>query len=322
MIKMANQFIKPIFKRCLKIVVFLLVLFMIMQTIERSYFEFEQASLSLGALSIGPILLSAVLYCLGLSCFAYMWHRVLCILKQNPTHKDSLGSYFLSQLGKYVPGKALVVLIRSERVQSTRTALSPAIIGVFIETLAMMAVGAVLGGLMIICFGDDTSDKKLFWISGLLAVVAGVPSTPPFFRAVIGFLSRKRLGDSWSEYVANVCLATMFPCWCIAIIGWLFLGGSMVACLHAIPTDVFITPYSKGDYPIVTASVALAMVAGFVSLIPGGAGVREYIILTLLAGPYGVVAATVVAVLLRLIWLVSELALASVFYILMKRQSL
>ena len=96
----------------------------------------------------------------------------------------------------------------------------------------------------------------------------------------------------------------------------------MVACLHAIPTDVFITPYSKGDYPIVTASVALAMVAGFVSLIPGGAGVREYIILTLLAGPYGVVAATVVAVLLRLIWLSSELALASVFYILMKRQSL
>jgi len=322
MIKNNNQLTKQTLKRLLKLSVFLLVVFMIKQTVEKSYLEFEEADLGLDSLSIKPIMLSACLYCLGLTCFAFMWHRVLHVLKQHPTGTESLGSYFISQLGKYVPGKALVVVIRSERVQSERTALSPAVIGVFIETLAMMAVGAVFGGLLIICFGYEESDTKIIWISGALAMTAGVPSIPPVFRAVIGVLSQKKLGESLSQYVANVKLRTMFPCWSIAVIGWLFLGGSMVACLHAIPTEVLNAQYSLEDYPIVTASVALAMVAGFVSLIPGGAGVREYIILTLLAGPYGVVAATVVAVLLRLIWLSSEVLLASGFFILMKRQQL
>ena len=320
MIKKNNQLTKQTFKRLLKLSVFLIVVFMIKETVEQSYHEFEQAELGMDSLAIKPMILSACLYCFGVTCFAYMWHRILHILNQHPTGKESLGSYFISQLGKYVPGKALVVVIRSERVQSDRTAISPAVIGVFIETLAVMAVGAVLGGLLIICFGYAERDTKVIWISAVLAMTAGVPSIPPVFRAVIGLLSRRKLGETLTQYVANVNLVTMLPCWSIAVIGWLFLGGSMVACLHTLPAEVLNNPYSLEDYPIVTASVALAMVAGFVSLIPGGAGVREYIILTLLAGPYGVVAATVVAILLRLIWLGSEVLLAAGFFILMRRQ--
>jgi len=41
-----------------------------------------------------------------------------------------------------------------------------------------------------------------------------------------------------------------------------------------------------------------------------------------LAGPYGIVVATVVAILVRLIWLATEVVMASVFYILMTRSKL
>jgi hypothetical protein len=78
-------------------------------------------------------------------------------------------------------------------------------------------------------------------------------------------------------------------------------------------------PLSLSDTGLMTATVALAMVAGFLSLLPGGAGVREYIILTLLAPSFGVVAATVSALLLRVTWLASELSFGVLFYILMNR---
>jgi hypothetical protein len=62
------------------------------------------------------------------------------------------------------------------------------------------------------------------------------------------------------------------------------------------------------------AAVSLAMVAGFLSLLPGGVGVREYVVLTLLAPAVGTVAALVSAVLLRLCWLAAELVAAGVLY--------
>jgi len=322
MFKTTNQTTKRNFIRVLKFSIFLLVIVMILKTIDRSIVEFQKADLDLRSLDFRKLLLTAGLYCLGLLSFAYMWHRALRILKQSPSLSESFGSYFLSQLGKYVPGKALVVVIRSERVKSKRTTLGSAITAVFIETLSMMAVGAVLGGLLIFLFGSGPKDSSLLWISGLLAFAAGVPSAPPVFRAVIGYLSHRKIGSNLSEDVKNVTLQTMAPCWLVGIIGWLLLGGSMCACLSAIPAELFTTPFKAADFGVITASVALALVAGFISLIPGGAGVREYIILTLLAGPYGIVVATVVAILVRLIWLATEVVMASVFYILMTRSKL
>jgi uncharacterized membrane protein YbhN (UPF0104 family) len=61
--------------------------------------------------------------------------------------------------------------------------------------------------------------------------------------------------------------------------------------------------------------VALALVAGFLSLLPGGVGIREWVIMTLLAGPFGAGAAAVSAILLRVAWLGAEFVLAAVVYL-------
>ena len=57
------------------------------------------------------------------------------------------------------------------------------------------------------------------------------------------------------------------------------------------------------------------MVAGFLSLVPAGAGVREYVIMALVMQPFGEVAAIASAVLLRIVWLVAEVALAGILYV-------
>lgn len=317
-----NQICNAKLKRLLKLIVFALVILMIGRTIALSIDEFAELDLTAATIDLASLVYAGVLYTLGLFCFATVWHISLRILGQSPRFLESLASYYVSQLGKYVPGKALVVIIRSERVSSERTALAPAVTAVFVETLAMMAVGALLASFIILATGIYKTDGILLWISISLTALAGIPSLPPVFRRVIGYITdRSTKYGSLGTNVTNLTTSQMLPAWGILCLGWFLLGASMYSCLAAIPSTLFEKPLTFSDSGLVTASVALAMVAGFISLLPGGAGVREYIILTLLASNFGVVVATVSALLLRMTWLLAEMFFGVVFYILMKRSS-
>ena len=65
--------------------------------------------------------------------------------------------------------------------------------------------------------------------------------------------------------------------------------------------------------PVVIAAVALATAAGFVvAVMPGGLGVREGVLITPLTPALGPDLSVVAAFLLRLVWVVAELAAAAV----------
>ena len=91
------------------------------------------------------------------------------------------------------------------------------------------------------------------------------------------------------------------------------LGYDLWKLVQDGPTEE-LTKTQNTQPALLTASVALAMVAGFLSLIPGGLGVREMVILSLLA-PYGGTVALVSAVMLRLAWLLTEVLCAIILYI-------
>ncbi len=59
---------------------------------------------------------------------------------------------------------------------------------------------------------------------------------------------------------------------------------------------------------------AAALLAGFVSLVPAGAGVREAVVIAVLVPAYGEIAALVAAILLRLVWLVAEAVISIILY--------
>ena len=110
--------------------------------------------------------------------------------------------------------------------------------------------------------------------------------------------------------------------------GMLGLGHAPEAVLNAMNVDGLDL---LGHLPRYVAAVSLAMVAGFLSLIPGGLGVRD-LILTQLTEPYfagdeGVsctlapaAAAVVSAVLLRAVWLLAELISSGILYVSVPRR--
>ena len=263
------------------------------------------------------LLASGGLYLLGLLPAGLFWHRVLLALGQDARLGETLRAYFIGHLGKYVPGKAMVVVIRAGLIRSRRVDTGVAAVSVFFETLTMMSVGAFLAAAILAAGFRDQS--LLFWVAIGLMIAAGIPTLPPVFRRLVRLAGVGKSDPAIGEKLAGLGYKTLLIGWCAMAAGWVILGLSLWAVLQSMGAA---RADPIGQLHLYTAGVSLAMVAGFLSLIPGGAVVREAILARLMA-PYlgeifpgqGEVVAVVSAVVLRLVWLVSELVISGILYI-------
>jgi glycosyltransferase 2 family protein len=301
-------------KLYIRLAVVVLVVVWIGKTVRDAGDGFSATEFSVSDLNFRFVMLAGFSYLIGLVCFGLFWHLALLAMSQRPTIMESLGSYTLSHLGKYVPGKALVVIIRSDRVSSARVDRSIAVVAVFIETLGMMAVGGILASLLLLMGYGRTHESG--WLTCLavgLAVVSGVGASPPMFRFVLRYLSERRGLSKFSKAIDGLSWKFLAQGWVLAALGWMFFGASMVFVIMAFPLPESGPILDIEAYAQVFAAVSLSMVAGFISLLPGGAGVREMVISTLLAPLIGPVFAVISAISLRVVWLLCEVGAAAGF---------
>ena len=227
-------------------------------------------------------------------------------------------AYFVSQVGKYVPGKAWVLILRM--VILRRHGLHPAVVGVTAtyETLTSMAAGAVIGVCLLpwTGFGELVEEKvgPAIWFG--LAAMAGLPLVLGVLNKLAARLVRERRGPD----------ARPLPSPSVRLLargllqdgaGWCLLGLSLWATVQGVsPAPAALTAES---YLQALAAVAVSYVAGFVIPVsPGGLGAREAVLLVMLTGPLRESAgealaaplAAVVAVVLRLVWTAFEVGCA------------
>lgn len=249
-------------------------------------------------------------YLLGLLPAGLFWYRVLWVLGQEARLGETLRAYYIGHLGKYVPGKAMVVVLRAGLIRSRRVDTGVAAVSVFFETLTMMTVGAFIAAAIIAGWYRDQT--FLFWVALALMVGAGMPTLPPVFRRLVKIAGIGRSDPLIGEKVARLGYGTLLVGWASMGVAWLLLGASLWAVLRAMGVERIDL---VSQMPLYVACVSLAMVAGFLSLIPGGALVREAILAQLLAPHFGEAVAIVSAILLRLVWLVAELAISCILYV-------
>jgi len=276
----------------------------------------RERQLDISPWSVRPMWLiaAAVFYLVGLLPNAVFWRSVLVAMGAQPGWLETLRAYYIGHHGKYVPGKAMVVVQRTTLVSGPETTASVAAVAVFVETLTMMAVGGMLASFVLVFFFQH---NVLIVLSIGLAIVAGVPTLPPVFRTIVRILKVKKADPKIESALEHLDYSLMLRGWPLVALGWLLLGLSLWSTLQALPL-VEMTLWDSAEHiPVLTACVALAMVLGFVSLLPGGAGVREWVVTTLVAPIAGVGAfpALAAAIWLRIIWLVSEVAISSILYV-------
>ena len=297
-----------IVKLSVRLLVLGLVAWGIWRTVDKAVPQLAERGFAARQIGLTWMSAAGLLYLLGLVPCWLFWHRTLQAMGQDPRWRESLRAFWIGHLGKYVPGKAMVVLLRTGLVQSERVSKTVAATSVFVETLSMMAVGAFLASVILLV---TSKHWPLTCLALGLMVFSGLPTLPPVFRIVVRSLRVQRANPHIEQAIKGVDWRLMATGWVSISVGWVFLGLSLWATLKSLPAvDV-----SLGTLPLLTAAVALAMVAGFLSLIPGGLGVRDWILMELLAPQFGVDVALVSAILLRLAWLLSELVISAILYL-------
>jgi len=262
------------------------------------------------------------LYLLSILPSALFWHRVLRAMGQRVGPIAAVRAYYIGHLGKYVPGKALVVVLRAGLVRGPGVSAAVAAVSVFVETLTMMASGSFLAAALISTLSQSLDlfipalgNKPLPFraVAIVFMLASGLPTLPPIFKRVIRLTRIGRANPAAAAQLQRIDYGTLLLGWLLTGIGWFIMGLSLTAVLRGMGQS---SPGWIDGLPLTTLVVCAAVVAGFMSFIPGGLVVRDVVMLELLirAGSTSevAVAATIV---LRLVWLAAELVAAGVLYL-------
>jgi uncharacterized membrane protein YbhN (UPF0104 family) len=263
------------------------------------------------------LVIAAVYYLLGMLIWSLFWHQVLLAMRQRPHVWDSVRAYFISQPGKYVPGKFMVVALRSAVIRSAHVNVTLAAAASFVETLTVMSIGAVLGALLLpVIMAAD------WWLEGFAicaAIGVGLPAVPSVFRWIVKWTRLHRLHPEIDYSLEGLSVRRLAPGWVALVIGWIAMGGSLAVTLRAIPALVD-REFVATDLPLLTACAALSTVAGFASLLPGGIVAREGLVVALLAPHFGATPALIAAIVNRFVMIVADLVAGAFMFAARRRR--
>jgi len=290
-----------------KLLIAAVVFWLVWGTIKQSWSDLREHPRPLHA---NWLALSGVLYLLALLPEGLFWHWALKALGQDVGLLETLRAYYIGHLGKYVPGKAMVIVLRTGLIYSHRVDTSIAVASVFLETLTMMAVGACIAvPVLAIWF---TSNPVLIAAAVGTAIVAGLPTLPPVFSRLARLLGVGRMSPAVAQKLAGFDYRTLICGWTAMVFGWVVMGTSLWAMLRGLDFEANLAQ----AWYLYTAIVAMAVVGGFVSMIPGGLLAREAVFTGLLASLLHCEPKTalIAAAALRLTWLLAELLISVILY--------
>ncbi len=251
------------------------------------------------------LLLSFVLVGLTYSLLAKVWSQ---ILKQSGSvvgYSKMFKIWFISNLGRYVPGKVwqflgMLYLLEKENVPKSRS-FSVAILAQALSSMAgiLIMLGCVKYDFYRRLFSDS------WWFSPvLIAFIAGVIILifyPKLLQKVmnlgLGIFKKEKISLDYRPKNLLFYLLSYAGC-------WLLFGFCFLIFIKSI------IPASFGIYFGVTGAFAGSVTIGFLAFFtPGGLGVREGILVALLSSYFPLPVATLIALLSRLWITLAELLL-------------
>jgi len=265
------------------------------------------------------VALAVLFYLSGLVAYGVYFWRVMKASSTPTALWPAIRAYLISHLGKYVPGKAMVVVMRAGLVVPFGARPATAAFATLYETLVMMAAGGLVAALGF-AIGSGPRIRLPIPISGgieiaaplaLLGLAPGlgflVMVWPSIFPRLAG-LARVPLPGVGPDALPRFSTGLLLEGVAWSTLGWILLGLSQVAVIRALMPEGL--PVS--EWSLAIASVALATVAGFVvPIAPGGLGVREWVLWTALGSALDRDLAVVAALTLRLAWVIGEVLAAA-----------
>lgn len=251
----------------------------------------------LGDLSLWSLLGATGSVSVGIYATFLAWRAIMADLGFPLSHRAGLRVFFVSQLGKYVPGKLwpILVQIRLGRAHGIPLRASGAAALVFL--LMVVGSGLVVAVPLLPLLGGRAWSN--YWWTGLVLVAAVAVAAPPVLNRLLGFGLRLARRDPLPRSMSGRGVAVS-AAW--SVLAWFGYG-----CHVWILARDLGAQNSLWLYLVSTGGFAAAFCAGFlVPVAPAGTGAREAAMILLLGGALTRPQVIVIAVVSRLMFTVLD----------------
>lgn len=302
-------------KRTLSLAILLLTLLFVSRHIVTAASQLQEHPLTFRWSWIALVVVNCILaqFLLGIP-----WWMSVRDTGANVSFWRGMRAFLISYLGRYVPGKAMVPVIRYDLLRKEEVTFGRIMVTTIWETADSMAAGSAVAAISLFLlplpeeFATAMAARPwVAWASIGLTLAFGGLAFPPALHlgAKLSAIPFKKLRDLAMSPISLKTFLLGIP---IALVAWIVFGISYWATLNALRAD----PLPITVLPMTTTCVSLSVVIGFISMIPGQAGVREWILIATLIPVVGEVNAVAAALLYRLLTLVVESTIAAVCYLL------
>ncbi|CAM3579749.1 lysylphosphatidylglycerol synthase domain-containing protein [Occultella aeris] len=251
--------------------------------------QWDAVSAAVAQIRPGTLLLCLLISVVYVVATMLSWRAVLTDLGSPVRIRTASSIFFLSQLGKYVPGGVWNIVAAAELGADAeiprRRSLSVMVVSILVSIvtgLALAVVGIVL---------SPAEVAQQFWWVALAVPVFLVMLIPPVLNRILTFALRM-LKRPPLEHPISGGGVVRSSAW--ALVGWLLAGLQV----WLIATAVGMTA-SAQTFALAAGGYALAWVVGFlVVFVPAGVGAREVVLGAVLYGqlaPGGVLATVLVS---------------------------
>lgn len=233
------------------------------------------------------------------SCLA--WQRLLEMTGCRAPFDRIAKAHYTGQLGKYVPGKAMALLIRGWIMRDDcGVPMRAGTLTAGYEALAFVGAGAFWAVVLapwvfarLLRERSGLSDLQLMIASGVIAFLTLLAL--PVLAKLMNRLSQTMVKSVVETPPLSITGRELFRCLAVLSIGWVLQAYALVAVWQGVGG----TPHWLTDFPKAMGAVTLSNVGGFVVLFaPGGLGVREWFLMQILSAEGGLNDRQVIAVAL------------------------
>lgn len=248
----------------------------------------------------GPMLRSAVLAVVGTALIGRVWAAFLAGVGVRAAAPDVSQVFFVTQLGKYLPGSVWPVVAQIEAGRRWTADRSTMLVASALM-LVMLTVTGLAMGIILLPWASGTGLQTYWWTTILLLPLAALlhpKVTPWLLDRALTLLGREPAGIQMRGRAMLVAAS-----W--SLIAWGVLGVHIYVLVAALGAA------GVAALSAAVGGMALAWAIGLIVIpAPAGAGIRDTVLILTMSPFLGSTAALTVALASRMILLCADLLLA------------
>ncbi len=257
----------------------------------------------LGQLSLSALGVATVSVFVGVYATFMAWRAIMADLGFPLAHNAGMRVFFVSQLGKYVPGKLWPILMQMRLGRAYKIPVRASGAAALVFLLMVIGSGLVVAVPTLPLFGGKAWGT--YWWTALILVAAVAVALPPVLNRLIGLGLRLTRREPLPQPMTfrGITIAALW-----SVVAWFAYGVHVWVLAGDLGAG-----HSFWLYVISTGGFAAAFSAGFLlPVAPAGAGAREWAMILLFTIALSKPQVLVIAVISRLLFTLMDVAWAGI----------